>query len=505
MARPPHARFILAATILGSSMVFIDSTAVNIALPVFQRDLHADIAEVQWIVEAYQLFLSSLVLVGGSLGDHFGRKRIFALGVVTFTLCSMACGLAPDARLMIVARALQGIAGALLVPSSLAVISASFAEDRGRAIGTWSSLTTLMLAIGPLLGGWLVQNLSWRWVFFINLPIGAIVLWLTLRCVPESHDRTAGALDPGGVVLATTMLGSIIFGLIEASVGGIGRPIVLIPVLGGLLLIVPFLLYERRTPSPFLPLDLFRSRLFSATNLLTFILYAGLSAVFFYLPFNLIQVQGYSPTQAGAANLPMIAAMVLLSPRAGALMDRYGAKPLLVIGPLIAACGFALLIRPSIGGSYWTTFFPASLVMGLGMATTVAPLTTAVMSSAGEKSGVASGVNNAVARTAGLIAVAALSVVFVARYTGELDARLVAPPAVKSAILSQSSRLADIRLPSVDPVSRVRLTRQIDDSFVATFRFTMLIGAALAFLSAVVAAVGIKAASGAEISPERSS
>jgi EmrB/QacA subfamily drug resistance transporter len=494
MPRPPHARFILAATILGSSMVFIDGTAVNIALPVLQRELHADIAEVQWIVEAYQLFLSSLVLVGGSLGDHFGRKRIFALGVVTFTLCSMACGLAPNAMLMIVARALQGVAGALLVPSSLAVISASFADDRGRAIGTWSSLTTLTLAIGPLLGGWLVQNLSWRWVFFINLPIGAIVLWLTLRCVPESHDRTAGALDLIGAMLATAALGSIVFGLIEASVRGIGRPVVAISVAIGLLLIVPFLLRERRTPSPLLPLDLFRSRLFSIANLLTFALYAALGAVFFFFPFDLIQVQGYSPTQAGAANLPMMAVMVLLSPRAGALMDRYGAKPLLVTGPAIAACGFGLLALPSIGGSYWTTFFPASLVMGLGMATTVAPLTTAVMSAAGEKSGVASGINNAVARTAGLIAVAALSVVFVARYTGELEARVSAPRPIKAAILSQSNRLADIRLPSVDAASRVRLTRQIGDSFVATFRFTMLMGAALAMLSAVVAAVGIRTA-----------
>jgi EmrB/QacA subfamily drug resistance transporter len=499
MARPPHANAILAATILGSSMVFIDSTAVGIALPVLQRELHADIAEVQWIVEAYQLFLSSLVLVGGSLGDHFGRKRIFAFGVVTFTLFSMACGLAPDARLMIVARGLQGIAGALLVPSSLAVISASFsAGERGHAFGTWSSLTSPMLVFGPLLGGWLVQNLSWRWVFFINLPLGAIVLWLTLRCVPESHDRTAGALDPGGAILGTAALGGIVFGLIEASVRGIARWEAVIPVTVGLVLIVPFLLHERRTRSPLLPLDLFRSRLFSVTNLLTFALYAALGGALFFLPFDLIQVQGYSPTQAGAANLPMIAAIGLLSSRAGALMDRYGAKPLLVTGPAVAACGFALLAWPSIGGSYWTTFFPGSLVMGLGMAMTVAPLTTAVMSAAGEKSGVASGINNAVARTAGLIAVAALSVIFVARYTGELEARVSAPAPVKSTILSQSNRLADIRLPNVDPASRIRLMRQIDDSFVATFRFTMLLGAGLAAVSAVVAAVGIVPGASAE-------
>jgi len=480
-----HARSILAATIVGSAMVFIDSTAVNVALPVLQNELHADIAQVQWIVEAYALFLSALVLVGGSLGDHFGRRRVFVTGVIAFTVCSMLCGIAPDARLMIAARSIQGIAGALLVPSSLAIISASFADDRGHAIGTWSSLTSLMLALGPVLGGWLVQHLSWRWVFFINLPLGIIVLWLTLRCVPESRDPHAGALDFLGAFLVTASLGGIVFGLIEASVRGLHAPVVWISGAVGAGLFVPFLMHERRAASPLLPLELFRSRLFSACNVLTLLLYAALGGALFFMPFNLIQVQHYSPTQAGAANLPMIAMMVLLSPRAGALMDRYGAKPLLMAGPSIAGIGFALLAWPSIGGSYWTTFFPGSLIMGLGMSITVAPLTTAVMSAAGDRSGVASGINNAVARTAGLLAVAAFSVLFVARYTTELQSRVGLPPQAKRAITAQASRLADI--PVADPLVK----RQIGESFVAAFRLAMFTAAGLALASAIVAAVWI--------------
>jgi EmrB/QacA subfamily drug resistance transporter len=486
MMPTPHARSILAATILGSSMVFIDSTAVNVALPVLQRQLHADIAHVQWIVEAYALFLSALVLVGGSLGDHFGRRRVFVIGVIAFTVCSILCGVAPDARLMIVARSFQGVAGALLVPSSLAIISASFAEDRGKAIGTWSSLTSLMLVFGPVLGGWLVQHFSWRWVFFINLPLGAIVLWLTLRCVPESRNPHAGPLDYLGTFLATASLGAIVFGLIEASVRGLRAPSVGIPVALGVILAVPFFWHESRTASPLLPLDIFRSRLFSATNLLTLLLYAALGGALFYLPFDLIQVQHYTPTQAGAANLPMIAVVVLLSRFSGALADRRGPKLSLVVGPAIVGAGFALLASPSIGGSYWTTFFPASLVIGLGLATTVAPLTTAVMSAAGERSGVASGINNAVARTAGLIAVAAFSVLFVTRYTSELESRITASPDVKSSITAQASRLADI------DVKDAGVKRQVDEAFVAAFRLAMYVAAALALASSAIALVGIK-------------
>jgi EmrB/QacA subfamily drug resistance transporter len=475
-----HARSILAATILGSAMVFIDSTAVNVALPVFQRDLHADMAAVQWIVEAYQLFLSSLVLVGGSLGDHFGRRRIFIIGVAAFATASIGCGLAPTTTLMIVARAVQGAAGALLVPSSLAIINASFGSDRGRAIGTWSALTSLTLALGPVVGGWIVQRFSWRWVFYINVPLAAIVLLLTILCVPESHDRNAGGLDFAGAALVTLALGGIVFGLIES------RPLFSV---AGLVVLVAFVAYESRARDSLVPLALFRSRLFSACNLLTLLLYAALGGVFFFLPFDLIHVQHYTPSQAGAANLPMIGMMVLLSKRAGALMDRYGPRPPLIVGPLVAAAGFALFALPSIGGNYWTTFFPPSVVLGLGMAITVAPLTTAVMSAAGEKSGVASGINNAVARTAALIAVALLGVIFVHRFARELEAVVNAPPPVKQAVLAQSARMTEIILPPNAP-PQTRL--EIAQAFVAAFRMTMLIGAVLALASSVVAMVGIR-------------
>ena len=472
-----NARSILAATILGSSLVFIDSTAVNVALPVFQRDLHADLAAVQWIVEAYQLFLSALVLVGGSLGDHYGRRRVFAIGVTAFALASCWCGFAPTTLQMIIARSLQGVAGALLVPSSLAILNASFGSDRGRAIGTWSALTSLNLAFGPVLGGWLVGRFSWHWVFFINAPLAALVLVLIFTRVPESRDTSARALDPIGAVLVTLALGAIVYGLIESQ---------MLIGIAGLVLLGAFLVFESRVREPLLPLALFRSRLFSACNLLTLFLYGALGGVFFFMPFNLIHIQHYTPAQAGAANLPTVAMMVLLSKPAGALMDRVGARTPLIAGPLIAGCGFALIARPSIGGSYWTTFFPALLVLGIGMAITVAPLTTAVMSAAGEKSGIASGISNAVARTAGLMAVAILGVLFAQRFSHELERRVIAPPAVKQAILAQSARLDDITAPP-------ETQPQIAAAFVAAFRLTMLTGAALAFASSIVAMLWVDA------------
>jgi EmrB/QacA subfamily drug resistance transporter len=469
-------RAVLAATILGSSMVFLDGTAVNVALPVFQRDLHADLAAVQWIVEAYQLFVSALVLVGGSLGDHYGRRKVFAIGVAAFAAASIWCGLAPNTTQMIVARSVQGMAGALLVPSSLAIINASFGSERGRAIGTWSSLTSLTLALGPVVGGWVVERLSWRWVFFLNAPLAAVVLLLVILCVPESHDKTAGRLDPIGTVLVTLALGGIVYGLIESRVA--------IGVAGGVLLLV-FVVFEARVKSPLVPLSLFRSKLFSAVNGLTLLLYAAFGGVLFFLPFNLIHVQHYTPTETGAANLPMVAMMFLLSPISGRLMDRVGPRLPLIIGPFLAACGLALLARPGIGGSYWTTWFPAVMLMGLGMSITVAPLTTAVMSAAGEKSGVASGISNAVARTASLMAVAVLGLVFSFSYARQLDTHVSAPPAMKQSILAQRARMTEIVAPP-------QFQAQIAESFVGAFRITMLVGAALALAASGVAVLWVE-------------
>jgi len=486
--------WVLAATILGSSMAFIDGTVVNVALPVLQTDLHATAAEVQWVVEAYSLFLSALILVGGSLGDSFGRRRIYAIGIALFTAASVLCGLAPNVTFLIFTRAVQGVGGALLVPGSLAIISASFAkEQRGRAIGTWSGFTSITSALGPVLGGALVQYASWRWVFFINVPIAVITLSILFWRVPESRDEENKArLDWWGALLATLGLGGIVYGLIESSNLGLANPLVIFALILGVVALIAFLFVEARSSAPMLPLSLFRSKTFSGANLLTFLLYAALGGALYFLPFNLIQVQGYPPTAAGAALLPFIIIMFSLSRWSGGLVSRYGAKLPLIIGPLIAACGFALFAVPGIGGSYWTTFFPAVVVLGLGMAVAVAPLTTAVMGAVDvQRAGVASGVNNAVSRAAGLIAIAVLGIVILSVFESSLASYLAGlhlASAIQQIIDAQRTRLVGIAIPSgVSNQLHAVLERAIDESFVAGFRVVMLICAVLAAASALSA------------------
>jgi EmrB/QacA subfamily drug resistance transporter len=492
-------RWVLATTILGSSLNFINGTVVNVALPVIQTDLHATVADVQWVVEAYTLLLASLMLVGGSMGDRLGRLRIFASGVALFAVASVWCGLAPNISQLVIARAVQGVGGALLVPGSLALISATFSDQqRGRAIGTWSAFTAITTAVGPLIGGWLVDHASWRWVFFINVPLALIVLALAFWRVPESRNRdVTGGLDWFGALLVTTGLGALVYGLIEAGTRGFTHPVIVGALVLGTLGLAAFLAVEAHSSAPMLPLSLFRSRTFSGANLLTLFLYAALGGTLFFLPFNLIQVQGYGATATGAAFLPFSLIMFLLSSWSGGLVTRYGAKLPLAIGPVIAAVGLLLFIVPGVGGSYWTTFFPAIVVLGLGMAISVAPLTTAVMGAvARDNAGLASGVNNAVAQLAPLLAIAVLGIVVTQVFTRSLDnrlAELAIPPGVQHVLEAQGNRLAAIEIPGTvsDPM-RGELRQAVDASFVRGYRLVMLIAAGLALASALTAWLLIK-------------
>jgi EmrB/QacA subfamily drug resistance transporter len=471
--------WVLAAAILGSSMAFVDGTVVNVALPSIQASLHGTLRDVQWVVESYGLFLAALLLSGGALGDLYGRRRVFTIGVGLFAAASAWCGLAPDIGQLIVARGVQGIGGALLVPGSLALISVAYpVAERGRAIGTWSGFTSITTAIGPVLGGWLVQRGSWRWAFFINLPLALVVLGLTIWRVPESRaEHISRRLDWPGALLTTIGLGGIVFALIES-----------VPVAGavGVVSLVAFVFVEARSVAPMLPLALFRSRTFTGANLLTLFLYTALSGVFFFFPLNLIQVQGYTATEAGAAFLPFIALMFLLSRWSGGLVGRYGAKRPLVIGPVIVAAGYAMLAWPGVGGSYWTTFLPGVTVLGAGMATSVAPLTTTVMSSVSEdRAGIASAINNAVARIAAVVAIAVFGVALSSVFNGALDQRLnglAVSSAARAQIDSQRPRLAAIET-NEPPVREA-----INEAFVAGYRRVLWIAIALALASSLSAA-----------------
>ncbi len=474
-------------------MAFIDGTVVNVALPVLQTELNATASEVQWVVEAYALFLAALILVGGSLGDHFGRRRIFAIGISLFTVASVLCGLSPNVAFLIITRAIQGVGGALLVPGSLAIISASFdSKQRGRAIGTWSGFTAITSVIGPVLGGGLVQYASWRWVFFINLPIAAIVLIVLFWRVPESHSEVEArqGLDWWGALLATLGLGGIVYGLIESNDLGLSNTLVIAALVGGIVALLLFVLVEARSRSPMMPLGLFRSRTFSGANLLTLLLYAALGGSLYFIPFNLIRVQGYPPAAAGAANLPTILILFLLSRWSGGLVTRFGAKLPLIIGPVIAACGFALFAVPGIGGSYWTTFFPASVVLGTGMAVSVAPLTTAVMGAVDTQyAGTASGINNAVSRTAGLIAIAVLGIIVLGVFSGALASNLGVlhlPFDVQSSIIAQQNKLVGIEIPAgLSNATQAAVHSAISASFVTSFRVVMIVASLLALAGAL--------------------
>ncbi len=495
---PEAGTWILVATILGSSMAFIDSTVVNVALPALQTNFHATVVDVQWVVESYGLFLGALILVGGSLGDLFGRRLMFVAGVVIFAVASAICGAASTIHQLILARSIQGVGAALLVPGSLAIISTAFDEKRrGQAIGVWSGFTAITTAIGPVLGGWLVEHASWRWVFFINLPLATAVIAISLWRIPESRSASAGRIDWSGAVLATIGLGGLVGGFMESVNVGWRNPLVLSGLIVGFACVIAFAAVEAKVASPMLPLALFESRSFSGANLLTLFLYSAIGIFFFLFPMNLIQVQGYSATATGAAILPLILLMFLLSRWSGGLVARYGPRIPLITGPLIVAFGFALFALPSVGQSYWKTFFPAVMVLGFGMAVTVAPLTTVVMNSVSqERVGAASGINNAVARVAGVLAIAVLGIVMVKVFNSQLSSNLIhlsLSEDLLQQIQGDGIKLAGLQAPAgLDSSTESAVEDFVKRAFVSGFRIIMLICLGLSVASAAVAGLMIR-------------
>ena len=480
-------------------MAFIDSTVVNVALPVLQANFRATVVDVQWVVESYGLFLSALILAGGALGDILGRRFMFLIGVFLFAAASAWCGFSSSIRELIGARSIQGIGAALLVPGSLAIISASFDQgSRGRAIGTWSGFTTITSATGPVLGGWLIEHASWHWVFFINVPMAVGVIVITLWHVPESRSTLARHIDWLGALTASAGLGGVVYGLIESQTRGWSDPLVLGSLVASMACLAGFVWAEAKVSSPMVPLKLFQSRVFAGANLLTLSLYAALGIFFFLIPLNLIQVRHYSATATGAAVLPMILLMFFLSRWSGGLVSRYGARTPLIVGPFIASLGFALFAVPGTTGSYWKTFFPAFVVLGLGMAVSVAPLTTVVMSSVDEDhAGTASGVNNAVARVAGVLAIAIFGVLMVTVFTSRLNHGLQSsgiPAGLSRQVQANAIQLAGLELPSgLDPTTANIVKVQIANAFVSGFRLIMLLCAALAIASGIIALKTIRA------------
>jgi EmrB/QacA subfamily drug resistance transporter len=490
---------ILVAAILGTTVVTVDATVVNVALPAIEDDLGGGLAGQQWTANAYLVTLGSLLLIGGSLGDIFGERRVFALGVAGFGVTSLACALAPTVEILVAARALQGVAGAVLTPAALAVIVANFAPDeRGKAVGAWTAWGGIGTVLGPLVGGQLVDAASWRWIFAINVPIVLGTMFLILRVVPEGRERDPDArVDVVGALLCAFGLAGVTFGLIEQPLRGWGSPVVALPLALGALLFGGFLVWEARTERPMLPLTLFRRRNFAIGNLETFAMYGGLGLLFFFLILFLQQVAGYSALAAGTASLPVTAMMFALSMRFGALADRYGPRFLMGVGPLVTAAGLVLFLRLDADVDYLTDLLAPLLVFGLGLSMTVAPLTATVLADADDSNaGVASGVNNAIARVASLVAIAAVGAVVAASFGSRLEDEVGAQadrPEVAAAVEDAKEQpLASISVQGVPEDVRASVREAGEDASVGAFRVGIGISTALVALGGLLGLAGLR-------------
>jgi EmrB/QacA subfamily drug resistance transporter len=493
-------RLTLVATILASTVVFLDATVVNVALPAMQRDLGMGLAGQQWVVEAYMLTMVSLLLVGGSLGDHFGRKRVFVIGLAAFGVTSIMCALAPSTGVLIGFRGVQGLAGALLVPGSLAIVTATFeGEARGRAIGTWTAWSGISTIAGPAAGGLFTETISWRFVFWINVPLIVATLLLTVRSVRESRDPDAvRGFDIPGVLLSTLGLGGPVFALIEQPTYGWGDPLVAIPLVAGIVVFAGFIVREATARAPMLPLALFRVRNFAVANAATLMTYAGLIGSTFFLTLYLQQVGGYTPIEAGFATVPISLLLFLLSPRFGAFTARVGPRLPMSLGPIVGGLGLLLLLRVGVHPSYATEVLPALVVFGLGLSATVAPLTTTVLNAVDEhNAGIASGVNNAVARVAGLLAIAALGAVISSQFASTLDGKLgterVSGRTVQVVASAKSRPLAGgDEAAKLSGSARATVGTAIEDASREAFRLAAGIGAGLMLAGGITSALGIQ-------------
>ncbi len=495
-------RFVMASTILASAMAFIDGTALNVILPSLQKSLNATGTDLFWILNAYLLMLASLILIGGSLGDKLGRKKIFTIGILIFLVGSLLCGFAADVLTMIIYRAIQGIGGALMIPGSLSLISSSINPDeRGKAIGTWSAITTIVTMGGPVLGGFFGDAGLWRYIFFINIPIGLVAIFLLLTKVKETkNDDDDKSIDYAGAITIVAALSSLTFGFLEIPEVGLYNWKAYFFIISGTFLLLIFIMIEYKSKHPMMPLKLFSKKTFSGANLLTFFLYAGLGAGMLFLSLNMVQAQGYSQLQSGLTFLPFTILMILMARFSGALADKHGPRLLLIVGPAVAGLGFILLslVKETNGfADYWTTFFPGIMVFGFGMSLTVVPLTTAVMAAVDDHfSGTASGINNALTRISNVFANAVFGALAVVFFTGALQKNIASVslnPHVKQEVIKESVNLGNAKVPDAVLASdKEMIKKAYRDSFIKVYTNIMLISAALCFTGAFMAFALIK-------------